>query len=935
MTLAWNHPADCGARCDICPLKGQTPVKPDHFPDAKVLVIGQEPGPAEVRAGRSFVGPAGQLLDKALLAAGKTRFDVTTTNVVACQPPGGDIKAFEAKLVTVNRRRIANGEEPIPYPSDCCAPRLDAEMAGFDFIIPAGTVALNRIVKTARGGISKNRGMILSLPTAQGTKKILPIYNPAAVLRDPQDFVVLVSDLARAWRWFENRLAWSDPVMIFRPTPAAVEHALFGPYHAEWMGRKVHWYDVETDSIHAMTARLRCIGIGTQAWAMCIPLLGRDGVTRFYSDDEQRDILGIVRRWSTDPNIVKMGWNAGTYDRIVMQSSLGLNPRPFVDDILVHRNVEPSFEHSLAFVGSHWSDVHNWKADYRGSDTKTDEEEWKYNCLDVVTNARVHLPLWSSIEARNAAPVVALDHVMQDVCVGMHENGMFIDQDERDRQDVKVKGDAVLWLTRARKLLQVLDVDLTAIVKRTKKDDQRALELRRELGQDDRLSSEEQEEGWTLPTAGDLGLDVLAFNPLSHPQLRHVLFDIWNLNVPSNMKEKELYTSSGEISTGDAVLRRFLMGNELTEGQRAFIHSVRMARRWAKLWGTYIHPARPWEGDARAWRAHLGAVGHLRAESGPYPPMSGNVWSDGRVHPTWNCHTPITGRFASAGPNAQNWTGGTKTMVVAPPGRSLVGADFDQIEFRVAASRWGAVQYLDAFEKKMDPYQITMQVLFGMDRMMRYAGAPSKFGAKDFQKKTQFEFQRKVAKMVHLACQYGASLETVYRLVTSAEDKETGKLEMAHLTMAEVAVMFENWRKGCPEYVKGWATEQAAIKQYGYMVEPVTGRRRDYAMPGKNLSEEVNFAIQASAAALMNTAMAEIVREIPHQRWGVGTGFINQCHDAVTIECPESEAEYVRDVMNQAMNRSHAAFPGVRFSATAEIGPRTAKTNFQSRWSET
>lgn len=289
-------------------------------------------------------------------------------------------------------------------------------------------------------------------------------------------------------------------------------------------------------------------------------------------------------------------------------------------------------------------------------------------------------------------------------------------------------------------------------------------------------------------------------------------------------------------------------------------------------------------------------------------------------------------------------------MITAQPGCVLVGADMDQLELRIAAARWGAARYLEAFEKGIDPHQMTMEAVFGLARMMAFQGAPSKFGAKDFAKKSQFENMRKLAKAIQYASQYAAGCalrsgrpqvvdtHTVFRLVTSAEDKERGVLLFADLSESDVAVMHEAWLRGCPEFPEGWMAELRRVKAQGFIAEPVTGRRRDFTgKRARKLNEIANFPIQSSAAGLMNQMLDRLVERIPFGAWGPGTGIVNQCHDSITVECPEAVAEDVLAVLNEEMNVTHPAFPGVAFTAEAEIGWRHKDPmgRGQSRWSMT
>jgi len=56
-------------------------------PDAAIMFIGEAPGKVEDEEGRPFVGPSGQLLNRALERAGLQRSDVFITNIVKCRPP--------------------------------------------------------------------------------------------------------------------------------------------------------------------------------------------------------------------------------------------------------------------------------------------------------------------------------------------------------------------------------------------------------------------------------------------------------------------------------------------------------------------------------------------------------------------------------------------------------------------------------------------------------------------------------------------------------------------------------------------------------------------------------------------------------------------------------------------------------------------------------
>src|SRR5215217_7059782 len=81
-TLATVREAALG--CQACDLwkRGTQTVFGEGLPNARLMLIGEQPGDREDIAGKPFVGPAGALLDRALEAAGIDRSKVYVTNVV-------------------------------------------------------------------------------------------------------------------------------------------------------------------------------------------------------------------------------------------------------------------------------------------------------------------------------------------------------------------------------------------------------------------------------------------------------------------------------------------------------------------------------------------------------------------------------------------------------------------------------------------------------------------------------------------------------------------------------------------------------------------------------------------------------------------------------------------------------------------------------------
>ncbi len=165
--------ADAGvcARCDLYEPATQT-VFGEGPLDAKIMFVGEQPGDQEDLAGRPFVGPAGQLLVRALEAAGIDRSTVYVTNAV---------KHF--KFAPRGKRRIH--DKPDAGEITACRWWIDHER---ELIRPPVTVALGATAAQCLFGkamaIGKNRGVPLQL--VDGSECWITVH-PSFLLRIPDE----------------------------------------------------------------------------------------------------------------------------------------------------------------------------------------------------------------------------------------------------------------------------------------------------------------------------------------------------------------------------------------------------------------------------------------------------------------------------------------------------------------------------------------------------------------------------------------------------------------------------------------------------------------------------------------------------------------------------------------------------------------------------
>jgi DNA polymerase len=158
--------------------------------DARLLFVGEQPGDQEDLAGRPFVGPAGQLFDEALQAAGVDRSQTYVTNAV---------KHF--KFIARGKRRIHN--KPDAGEIEACRWWLEQER---ELIRPPVTVALGATAARSLLGkavtISKVRGA--PLPLVDGSECWVTVH-PSFLLRIPEvdrkreERARFVADLKQVW----------------------------------------------------------------------------------------------------------------------------------------------------------------------------------------------------------------------------------------------------------------------------------------------------------------------------------------------------------------------------------------------------------------------------------------------------------------------------------------------------------------------------------------------------------------------------------------------------------------------------------------------------------------------------------------------------------------------------------------------------------------
>lgn len=174
---------DC-QRCGLCTTRNKI-VFGSGAEHAPLMFVGEGPGADEDRTGEPFVGAAGELLDKMIVAMGWQRSAVYIANVVKCRPPQNRTPADEEVAA--------------------CAPFLTAQIGS---VMPRIIVALGRpaanFILGKDAPISSLRGQFFDCTIAGHATRVMPTFHPAYLLRTPEkkreawaDLQLVMAELAR------------------------------------------------------------------------------------------------------------------------------------------------------------------------------------------------------------------------------------------------------------------------------------------------------------------------------------------------------------------------------------------------------------------------------------------------------------------------------------------------------------------------------------------------------------------------------------------------------------------------------------------------------------------------------------------------------------------------------------------------------------------
>ncbi len=257
----------------------------------------------------------------------------------------------------------------------------------------------------------------------------------------------------------------------------------------------------------------------------------------------------------------------------------------------------------------------------------------------------------------------------------------------------------------------------------------------------------------------------------------------------------------------------------------------------------------------------------------------------GRVHTTFEQAVASTGRLSSRAPNLQNIPIRTplgrrirRAFVAGGPDRTLVAADYSQIELRVLA------------HVCQDP-ALTEAFVAGADIHTRTAAAG--FGVPESEVTRE---QRSVAKMLNFGIVYGMS--------------DFGLAWRMGMARDEASRFIDEYFKRYPQVRRYVIETKAFCLEQGY-VETLLGRRRyiadmtstNSAVRGAAERMAINMPIQGTAADIMKLAMVSVRRSLASS--GLAAVLVLQVHDELVLEVPDAQVQDVARLVRREMSAAY------------------------------
>jgi len=245
----------------------------------------------------------------------------------------------------------------------------------------------------------------------------------------------------------------------------------------------------------------------------------------------------------------------------------------------------------------------------------------------------------------------------------------------------------------------------------------------------------------------------------------------------------------------------------------------------------------------------------------------------GRVHTSYNQAVAVTGRLASSDPNLQNIPVRSqegrriREAFIAPPGSTLIAADYSQIELRIMAHLSSDESLLRAFAAGEDIHRATAAEVFGV--------TPAEVSSE----------QRRYAKVINFGLIYGMSSFGLASQLGIERNAAQSYMERYFARYPGVARYMERTREAAK--AQGYVETVFGRRLWLPEISGANGMRRQAAERAA-----INAPMQGTAADLIKLAMIAVQGWLEQNR--MQSLIIMQVHDELVLEVPDAELETVQ-----------------------------------------
>lgn len=365
---------------------------------AALCVVGMAPAREEVRLGRPFMGPSGQVLNDALRRAGCPRSEAYVTNLLDYPIPLGTSVFTQPDIA----HHIARCEAEVASRQPNVVLLLGNDP------VRAFLPALSEGTKGA-GLISKWRGSILPARVGGHVCKAVPAMHPAFFVRGAHKWEAVFRsvDIPRAVAESRTReLRYPERRTLTAPTlreaVAYLENLRREPYVS---------FDIETTPGYQDIA---CVGFGSRVdEAICIPFVHKGSTEPYWSIENEVLIWKAIARL-LQSDVPKIAQNAA-FEWIHFWRNGIFPANLWIDTMTLHHCLYPDFGgtedlyrkrdpnnpgHALAFINSQYTRTPFYKDEGRQwIPAYGDERFWRYNGMDVMVTLDIALQMWEEAKA--------------------------------------------------------------------------------------------------------------------------------------------------------------------------------------------------------------------------------------------------------------------------------------------------------------------------------------------------------------------------------------------------------------------------------------------------------------------------------------------------------------------------------------------------------